>query len=379
MRYMRLLIANLKRRKIRTILTAGSFAVALFLYGLLATLRSSFNQGVEIAGVDRLTIINKISLIMPLPLAYREQLKQISGVTAVTYANWFGGIYQDESNFFPQFAIDHETWITMFQEYTIPPEQLADFNRDKEGCIVGRKLLDRFGWKIGDRIPIQGTVYGGTWEFNIRGVYDGTRPDDDTSAFWFRFDYFDERRAFEHGTVGWYTVKLSNPDDAAAVAKEIDQRFANSASETTTQTEQAFASSFVKQMGNIELLLLSIGSVVFFTLLLVTGNTMAIAVRERVNELAVLKAIGYPGWLLLALVLAESLTLAIAGGGFGLLLAKLFTLGGDPTGGMLGSFRLQPMAMLYGAAMIVAVGIAAGLIPAVSAMRLRVVNALRRV
>jgi len=376
---MRLLIANLKRRKIRTILTAGSFAVALFLYGLLATLRSSFNQGVEIAGVDRLTIINKISLIMPLPLAYREQLKQISGVTAVTYANWFGGIYQDESNFFPQFAIDHETWITMFQEYTIPPEQLADFNRDKEGCIVGRKLLDRFGWKIGDRIPIQGTVYGGTWEFNIRGVYDGTRPDDDTSAFWFRFDYFDERRAFEHGTVGWYTVKLSNPDDAAAVAKEIDQRFANSASETTTQTEQAFASSFVKQMGNIELLLLSIGSVVFFTLLLVTGNTMAIAVRERVNELAVLKAIGYPGWLLLALVLAESLTLAIAGGGFGLLLAKLFTLGGDPTGGMLGSFRLQPMAMLYGAAMIVAVGIAAGLIPAVSAMRLRVVNALRRV
>ncbi|MGH7278203.1 MAG: ABC transporter permease, partial [Candidatus Rokuibacteriota bacterium] len=222
-------------------------------------------------------------------------------------------------------------------------------------------------------------IFPGTWEFNLRGVYRGQRVQDDATQFWFRWDYLDERKTAGKGLVGWYTVRIANPDDAVGLVKTIDAQFANSPAETRTDTEKAFAASWVKQMGNIELLLMSIGSVVFFTLLLVTGNTMAIAVRERTRELAVLKAVGFSDGFVLALVIAETMVVAAVGGGIGLGLAKLFTLRGDPTGGLLPFFYLAPDVIIAGVLLALTVGLLAGILPALSASRLRVVDALRRV
>ena len=370
---------NLFRKKTRTILTIGSIAVALFLFGLLVAIENALNAGVDIAGVDRLIVRNKISLIMPLPLSYQERLRQIDHVTEATHASWFGGIYQDQKNFFPQFAIDTETYRDIFPEFEIPDDEWQGFLDDREGAVVGRGTADRFGWKIGDRIPLQGTIWTGTWEFNIRAIYDGTRGGDDESQFWFHWKYLEERRRFGEGTVGWYTVQIDDPDNAVAVSAAIDDRFANSAWETSTETEQAFAAGFAKQIGNIRMLIMSIGAVVLFTLLLVTGNTMAMAVRERIPELGVLKTLGFGDKTVLFMVLSESLVIAAVGGGLGLGLAKLFTMGGDPTGGMLPLFHVSSGDLALGAAIALAVGLIAGSIPALTAMNLRIVDALRRV
>jgi putative ABC transport system permease protein len=353
--------------------------VALFLYGLLVAIKMAFGGGADVAGVDRLNVINKTSLIMPLPFSYKERLAAMPGITGVTYATWFGGVYKDEKNFFPQFAVDAESWLKVYSEFVVPENERRAFLSDRQGCLVGRKLAKRFGFKVGDRLPLRGTIWTGTWEFNIVGIYDGNRPEVDTTPMLFRFDYLEERRNFGKGTVGWYVVRLASPDDAVKITKAIDDHFANSPYETLTQTEKAFAASFAKQMGNIEFLVLTIGTVVFFTLLLVAGNTMAIAVRERVGELAVLKTVGFTDVAVLGLVLAETLLIAGQGGVLGLALAKFFTLGGDPTGGFLGTFYLPWSSLGLGLLLALGVGVAAGILPAVAAMRLRVVDALRRV
>ncbi len=378
MKFLPLILANLRRKKTRTILTLGSFAVALFLFGLLATIQTAFNQGVEVAGVDRLVVRNKVSLIMPLPYSYRDRLAQIPGVKLVSFANWFGGYYQDPKNFFPQFAVETDTWHRMYPEFKIPPKEWADFVADREGCIVGRSTAEKYGFKIGDRVPIIASIWGGVWDFNVRGIYDGTRQEDDTTQFWFHWKYLEERRQYGKGTVGWYMVKVDDPADAPRVAKAIDATFANSPWETSTESERAFAAGFVKQMGNIQLLILTIGGVVFFTLLLVTGNTMAMSVRERSGELAVLKTLGFGDGRVLRLILAEACTYALVGGGLGIAAAKLLTLRGDPTG-FLPVFYLAPGKMALGLLVAVAVGVASGIIPALIAMRLKIVDALRRV
>src|SRR5947209_1838715 len=326
MRFLPFIFANLFRKKIRTVLTVGSFAVALFLFGLLFVVRGAFTGGVDIAGADRLVTINRTSIIQPLPLSYRDRLLKIPGVKQVTFANWFGGVYQDERNFFPQFAVDTDTMHQMFPELVISDDQWRAFVADREGAVVGENTAKRFGWKIGDRIPIRGTFIPGIWEFNIRAIYHGTRPADDTTQFWFHWRYFDERKPFGKGAVGWYTIRIDNPDRAVEIIKTIDQEFANSPWETKTDTEKAFAASWVKQFGNIQFLILTIGGVVFFTLLLVTGNTMAIAVRERIGELAVLKAIGYSDGFVLRLVLAESLMVAAVGGALGMAIPVIYNM-----------------------------------------------------
>jgi putative ABC transport system permease protein len=378
-KFLPLLLANLLRKKIRTTLTVGSFVVALFLFGLLVTIRGAFNQGIEAAGADRLVVMSKVSLIQPLPIAYRDRLARVPGLKEVTFASWFGGVYQDEKNFFAQFAVDPDGYRAMYPEFVLPDDQWEAFRKDKMGAIAGAYTAKRFGWKIGDRIPIRGTIYTGEWQFNLRGIYEGSRPQDDTSQFWFHWDYLNERvEPYIKNWAGWYVVRLEPGQDAAAVSSRIDAQFANSPFETRTQTEQAFMASFVKQMGNIEFLMLSIGGVVVFTLLLVTGNTMATAVRERTGELAVLKTVGFSDGFVLGLVLVESALLALLGGALGVALAKVFTLGGDPTGGMLPVFYLPGWAIGAGIVLAVVVGTLAGLLPAVGAMRLQVVQALRR-
>jgi putative ABC transport system permease protein len=380
MKYSALIFSSLFRKKIRTMLTIGSFAVALFLFGLLSVVRGAFNQGVEVAGADRLVIVNKVSIIQPLPISYKERLLHIPGIKEVTHANWFGGVYQDERNFFGQFAVDDETYRSIFPEFVVSDDQWQAYMADREGAIVGADLAKRFKWKLGDRIPLKGTIFPGTWEFNLRGIYQGKRVQDDSTQFWFHYSYLKEREnPYWKGLVGWYTVKIANPDDSVKIAKQIDESFSNSPWETKTDTEKEFATSFAKQAGNIQLLILSIGAVVFFTLLLVTGNTMAIAVRERVRDLAVLKAVGFSDVFVLLLVLAESTMIAALGGVLGLAGAKLLTLNGDPTHGMLPFFYLSTQTAIEGFAVALIVGVVAGLLPALSAMNLNVVAALRRV
>ena len=379
MRFLPFILRNLKRKKTRTILTIGSIAVALFLFGLLVTIESGLNAGVDVAGADRLVVRNRISLIQPLPLSYQERLRQIPNVAEATHATWFGGIYQDERNFFPQFTVDTETYRDVFSEFVIPDDQWEAFLADREAAVVGRYTAEKYGWELGDRIPLMGTIFQGTWDFNIRAIYEGRSAEADETQFWFHYDYLDERRQWGKGLVGWYTVKIDDPDMAVQVAEAIDQRFSNSAWETSTETEKAFAAGFAKQIGNIRLIVLSIGAVVLFTLLLVTGSAMSTAVRERIPELGVLKTLGFGDGTVLGLVLAESTLIALVGGGLGIGLAKLFTMGGDPTGGMLPIFYLGPESMALGLLLALFVGLAAGAIPAVTAKRLRIVDALRRV
>jgi putative ABC transport system permease protein len=383
MKFRGLIFANLFRKKLRLILTVGSFAVALFLFAFLAVVRGAFNRGADIAGADRLVSINRVSIIQPLPLSYRNKIQRIPGVKAVTHNNWFGGVYQEEKNFFPQFVIDPENQRQVIPELVVPDDQWQNFVKDRQGAIVGVKTAKRFGWKIGDRIPIKNVSYGvtGTWEFNLDGIYHSERVGGDETQFWFQWDYFEERMpATFKGNVGWYVVKLDSPDNAVSVAKAIDDMAANSSFETKTETESAFAASWVKQFGNIQFLILTIGSVVFFTLLLVTGNTMAISVRERVGELAVLKAIGFSDRWVLFFVLAESLTIAAVGGllGLGLALLAIPALGAA-LNGLLPALILSPAILSLGLATALLVGIVSGLLPGIGAMRMRVVNALRRV
>jgi putative ABC transport system permease protein len=379
MKYLALVLANLRRKKVRTTLTIGSFAAALFLFGLLIAVRSSLNQGVEVAGADRLIVINRVSLMQPLPISYRDRILRVPGVTAATFATWFGGVYQDERNFFPQIVIDPGAWRQMYPEFLISDADWGEFMKDRQACLVGADTAKRFGWKIGDRIPIKGTYIPGVWEFNLRGIYRGARPSDDTTQFWFRRDYFEEGApAYWKGIVGWYIVKVANPDAAPRVVATIDDSFSNSPWETKTETEKAFAAGFVKQIGNIEFLILTIGAVVFFTLLLVTGNTMAIAVRERTGELAVLKTVGFGDTLVLWLVMGESLILALVGGTLGVLVAKI--VAPRISGFMYGAKIFLPLAnLLLGVLLALVAGALAGVLPALAAMRLKVVDALRRV
>jgi putative ABC transport system permease protein len=383
MKFRGLIFANLFRKKIRLLLTIGSFAVALFLFAFLAVVKSAFSRGTEVAGADRLVIINRIGLIQTMPLAYRDKILSIPGVKAVTHNHWFGGVYQDEKNFFPQFAIDAENHRQVMTELIVPDGQWNNFVKDRQGAVVGARTAQRFGWKIGDRVPIRNSLYGPTktWEFNIDGIYHSERTGGDESQFWLQWKYFDENvPQIIKSTAGWYVLKLDNPDDAVRVAKAVDTEFANSSYETKTETESAFAAGFAKQFGNIEFLILTIGTVVFFTLLLVTGNTMAISVRERIGELAVLKAIGFSDRSILFMVLGESLAISLFGGLLGLALAALaIPIIGAALVGFLPTLILSSSVIFLGLATALLVGAVSGLLPGIGAMRMRVVNALRRV
>jgi len=383
MKFSGLILANLFRKKVRLVLTIGSFAVALFLFALLAVVNDAFGRGADVVSADRLVTINRTSIINTIPLSYRDEILRIPGVKYITHDNWFGGVYQDPKNFFPQFVIDPENQRQVFPELIVPDDQWDTFLKDRQGAIVGAVTMKRFGWKIGDRIPIKTTLYelqNKSLEFNIDGVYHGAKPEDDETQFWFQWEYFKESVSDRfQGQIGWYTTRIDNPDDAPRIAKTLDNMYLNSPYETKTETESAFAQGWVKQFGNIKFLIMSIGSVVFFTLLLVTGNTMAISVRERTNELGVLKAIGFPDRAVLGFILGESMMIALAGC-VGLLLA-LFAIPAlsRAMAGLLPPLLVTAKTLAYGVIAALAVGLISGILPAYGAMRISVVNALRRV
>ena len=381
---LRLVWANLMRRKLRTALTLLSIFVAFLLFGLLCTINEAFNAGVSLAGADRLVVRHKVSLIMTLPVTHGTRMRNIPGVEATASWTWFGGIYKDDPrNFFGTFPVVPEDFFNLHPEYVLSKEETEAWSRTRTGAIVGRALAERMGWKIGDRVPLKSPIWprGGddeAWEFDIVGIYDGANRNTDTSNFFFRYDYFDEARAQGEGLVGWYMVRVDDPDRVADIAAAIDAEFANSPHETKSEAEGAFAQGFIEQMGSIGTILLSVLSAVFFTILLVAGNTMAQAVRERTQEVGVLKAIGFTDGRVLRLVLAESCVLALLGGVAGLGTAWLLTLGGSPVPAFLPVFYLPPRYLGIGAALVLGLGIVAGILPALGAMRLQIATALRK-
>jgi putative ABC transport system permease protein len=382
MKFLPLIWKNIWRRKFRTTFTLLSIFIAFVLFGILMTIRMSFSFGVEVAGADRLVLIHKVSLIMPLPVSYQPRLQQTPGVEIATHNTWFGGIYQDPANFFANIAVEPDAFLKIYREFRVPPDQVGAWQKDRQGAIVGRDLAERFGWKIGDRVPLTATIWqpkqgGTTWEFNIVGIYDGDEGVDKTQMF-FRYDYLDENRSQGQGLVGWYVVKIADAAQAVDLSRTFDEMFANSPAETKTTTEKGFVEGFAKQMGDIGAIMITISSTVLFMFGLVAASTMAQSVRERTSELVVLKTLGFSGASILALVLAESLFIAFAGGLLGLGLAWLIVQQGDPTNGMLAIFVLPARDLVIGVALMALMGILAGLMPAVGAMRLRITDALRR-
>ena len=350
-------------------------------------IRAAFSMGVDMAGQGRLMVIDKVSIINPLPAAYEGKIRQVEGVTDTTHANWFGGYYQDVRNQFATFAVEPASWLRIYaREFELPEDQRKAWIADRTGAIVGADTARRYGFKVGQRVPIQGTIYrrpdGGPWEFTIDGIYDSKIKGADKTNLVFNYQFLREtipERSGFRDRYNWYVFTIDNPDKAPEIAAKIDALFANSPSETKTNTEKAFVADWAKQVGDIGKIMMWIVAMAMFTILLVSGNTMAQAIRERTNELAVLKTLGFGEGRILGMVLLESLVIAIVGGGLGLALSyTIITLVGDPTHGLLPAFYFPTPSLLVGMVLVAALGMASGLLPAWQASRLRIVDALRR-
>jgi putative ABC transport system permease protein len=383
MKFLPLIWNGFFRKKTRTLLTLLSVMVAFLIFAYLSAITEAFNAGVSTAGADRLIVRHKVTIAMLLPVSYQERIARIPGVTKVAHATWFGGIYQSPMNFFPQIPVVPQEFLGVYPEFILPETQLKTWLTTRTGAIAGRRTAQKYGWKVGDRIPIQATIWAQsgdkrTWEFDLVGIYDGAKKGTDTTQFFFRYDYFDEARAFGKGEVGWYIVQVKDPSTSVDIARMIDAEFANSPAETKAETEGAFVSAFAKQVGDIKTIMLAILSAVFFTILLVTGNTMSQAVRERTEELGVLKALGFSNGQVLRLVLAESMLMSGLGGVIGLGIGWLMISAGDPTRGALPIFYLPLGDLCVGMGAMAALGFVTGIFPAVRAMRMNIADALRR-
>jgi putative ABC transport system permease protein len=380
MRFLPLIWMNVWRRRIRTTFTLLSVFTAFLLFGMVMTVRAAFSLGVDVAGLDRLVLINRVTLLLPLPISYQRQLQQTPGVELVTHESWFNGAYQQPTNILTTIAVDPTTFLSVYPEFVLPASQSEAWLADRQGAIVGKDLAARYNWKIGDRIPLTSSIFQGTtpWEFNIAGIYDGARGVDKTQ-FFFRYDFLEENRAQAFkGTIGWYVIKIADASRAVELSRTFDTMFANSSAETKTTTEKGFIEGFAKQVGDIGSIMIAIASTVLFMFGLVAASTMVQSVRERTNELAILKTLGFTDGKILILVLAESLFITVVGGGLGLGLAWLIVQGGDPTGGLLPTFALPPRDVVTGVVLMVLMGVLAGIMPAMGAMRLRITDALRR-
>ena len=384
MKYFRLIWKNAWRKKVRTLLTILSVFVAFLLFALLSAIGFAFRGGVDVADAERLIIIDKVSLINLLPMSYMSRIASTDGVESVTHASWFGGYYQEPRNQFGQFPVDPQSYFDMYSEFNIPEEQLEAFKQNRTGAVVGQDIAATYGWKIGDRIPIQATIWtkadgGRTWEFDLEGIFSTDDPRGSSALMLFQYDYFEEARAFAKGTVGWYVLRVAKGADPIRVANTIDLQFSNSPNETKTSTEAAFAQSFTKQFGNIALIVTLILGAVFFTLLLVSGNTMSQSVRERISELAVLKTLGFNDRTVLGVVLSESILIMLLGGLLGLGLGWLIVQGlAKQMAAFLPGVFLSPGAIAAGIGMMIGAGILAGIFPALKAMRLSIIDALAR-
>lgn len=379
-----LILRNAFRHKLRTTLTMVGIVVAIVAFGLLRTVVEAWYAGVNTSSSARLMTRNAISLVFPLPLNYAEKIRQVQGVRSVSWANWFGGVYISESNFFPQFAVDARSYLDMYPEFRIPDDQRRAFLFDKTGAVAGRKLAERYGWKIGDQIPLRGTIFPGTWTFNLRAIYDGGEAKVDETQFLFHWSYLNEtvkaRFPRRGDQIGLYVVEINDPGQAAEVSEHIDATFRNSLAETLTETEKAFQLGFVAMTEAILVAVQAVSYVIVLIIMAVMANTMAMTARERYGEYATMKAIGFSNGFVAMLIFVESVGIAIVGGIAGILLTLPLA---DAFGGAMGSlfpvFFVSRETMLMQLAAAAVVGVVAALIPAWRAAHVRIVDGLRAV
>ena len=379
MKYFPLILANLGRHKKRTILTICSVALALFLFASLQTIVTTIQAASRFGSTRRLVTMNATGFVLPLPIAYANRLDAMNGVERVTWANWFGGKYGDGKRFFAAFAVDPKSYLEMYPEISVPPDQKEAFLRERNAALVGVRLQEVFGWKLGQNITLQGNIYPGDWTFTIRGFYTPTDKVINDDMMMFHHEYLEERVG-RPGLAGWYILQIDDPNNAPQIGKAIDDQFRNSNAATKTATEQAFNASFATMWGNISLLMGTIGIAIVFAILLVTANAMMMSARERTREVAVLKTVGFADRTLFTLVMLEAGAIAIAGALLGLGGAKLlYRLSNFNAGGFLPGFDVAPRTLALGAAITLLLMIASGLVPAIRAARLPVIQALRQV
>jgi putative ABC transport system permease protein len=382
-KHLPLLASSLRRKRLRTFFTVASILIAFLLYGLAASMQYALQSGVDVAGADRLLTMHKVSFTQLLPASYESRIRAVDGVVAVSPQTWFGAWYQNERNQIPAFPSDPEAFLRIYPEIKLPEAQRQAWFADRSGALVGRAIADVLGWKVGDTIPLRSAIWrrldgSDTWDITVRAVYD--LPDGgDTRQIVLHQDYFEEAKQQAKGLIGWYVIKISDVNKAQAISKQIDAMFANSPAETKTSSERAMAQSFVNQVGNIGAILSAIVGAVFFTMLLVTANTMAQSVRERTSELGVLKTLGFSNGGVMGMVLGESVLVTMLGGLLGMFFAWWIGVQFGPTlGQYLPGFRVPPDALAKSVVYMLALGVIAGAVPAWQAMRLRIVEALRR-
>jgi putative ABC transport system permease protein len=381
---LKLLLRNTFRHKLRTALTILSITIAILAFGLLRTFVGSWYAGVKASSANRLITRNAISLIFPLPLSYKDKIRQIDGVKEIAYGNWFAGIYKDEKNFFANYAIEAKNYMKLYPEFIVPPDQKEIFLRDRKGCVAGRKLVEQYHWKIGDIIVLKSVVFPGNWEFVLRGIYHGRDESTDERVFFFHWDYLNEalkktapRRADQ---VGWYVVEVKDPNRAAEVAQAIDKTFKNSLAETLTETEKAFFLSFISMADAIIIAIQLVSFVVIIIIIAVAANTMAMTARERIGEYAIFKTLGYRGWRIAGMIVGESLLITMIGCLVGIVLtppaAKVFS---KYVGTYFPTFRVETETIYMDIGASILVGLCAAIIPTWRALKIRIADGLRRI
>ncbi|HEX4330128.1 MAG TPA: FtsX-like permease family protein [Burkholderiales bacterium] len=382
--YLGLILRNALRHKLRSLLTLAGLVVAILAFGLISTVVGAWYANSEAASNARLVTRNAISLAFSMPISYKQKIRSVEGVKDITYANWFGGIYKDPKNFFPQFAIDPESYLRIYRDYLLPEDDLRNFIRDRKSCIVGRRLAQAYGFKVGDTLTLKGSIFPGDWEFVVRGIYDGREAKTDTSQLFFHWELLNEtmkkvtpRRA---NYVGVYVVEIANPEDAAPVSQAIDALFKNSAWETLTETEQAFQLGFVSMIEAIVVAIRLMSYVVIVIILAVMANTMAMTARERLSEYATLKALGFSPRYVAALIFGESLTLAAIGAVFGIALTFPAARGFSAlTGTLFPTMQVADATVWRQVVSALIVGVLAAAVPAWRAARVKIVDGLRSI
>lgn len=384
-RWLPLVWANLKRRKLRFAFTFISILLAFVMFGMLDALRTSLSQAINLAGADRLMLMSKVNITVSLPRSHYEKVRATPGVRAVAPFNWFGGVYRDSKQQIQVQVTDPEQITKVYPELKLTPQQLEAWKHDRQGIIVGPALAQAYGWKVGQKIPLRSEIWrkgnnSDTWDCNIIAIYDTSGTGIDKRSAFMHYDYFNESLLYGKDMVGWMVLRVENPDQADSLASKIDGMFANSPFETKTSTERVMIKQFLDQVGNIGAILVYVTAAVFFTMLLVTANTMAQSVRERTNEIGVLKTLGFSGRSILTLVLLEALLLTFAGGLLGLLIAYLAAGGmGEAIKDYFPLFRVGVSTFVVGILLMLVFGLITGAWPALTAMRLRIVDALRRI
>ncbi len=380
----KLLIRNLFRHKLRTLLTVAGIAIAILSFGLLSTVVSAWYAGVNASSATRLISRNAISLVFSLPISYKERIRQVDGVKSVSFANWFGGVYITEKNFFPNFAIEPASYLAMYPEFVLTDTQLTDFMRDRKGCVAGRKLAQRHGWKPGDNITLKGTIYPGVWEFTLRGIYQGKEPSTDEGQFFFHWNYLNEtmrkqmpRRADQTGI---FLVEVKTPAQSVQVAQAVDALFKNSLAETMTETEKAFQLTFISMTEAIVVAIRIVSYVVIVIIMAVAANTMAMTARERIGEYAIFKSMGFGWWHIAGMIFGESILIALLGCGIGIgLTFPVAALFAAQLGQFFPVFLVEPGTLWLDLAFSLLVGSIAGIFPTFRAVQIRIADGLRRI